>query len=236
MVRRIPWVTSGFLLVLAACCNEVFAADADKQVNCNIWTDTDAVLVSDVTVGNSHVQCYWSPGPSGKYEPPPMFRGGDDWLKDLVITLINRTNKTIVYGLVGLGFPEAQPERTVNIPFGRIPAIAAFDRTGKPLRQEGQRPLVLPPGKMLIFKASEYADTLKAALDGSFEPITKVTVHLVSFYFEDGMHWNQGSYSSPDPVHPGQMKHVNTDYFPGNRYRNRPRMPGQEGVENRDKN
>lgn len=77
MVRRIPWVTSGFLLVLAACCNEVFAADADKQVNCNIWTDTDAVLVSDVTVGNSHVQCYWSPGPSGKYEPPPMFRGGD---------------------------------------------------------------------------------------------------------------------------------------------------------------
>ena len=187
-------------------------------------------MVRQVTVGNTEAPCYWSLCASGKYEPPAAFQAGDDWLKDLTVTLLNRTNKKIVYALIGLGFPQTQPERAENISLGRIPDNAAFDRQGRPLRQEGRQPLSLGPGQTLVLNVRDHIGEIEGTLGPALSlPVTKVTIHLIGCNFEDGMHWNPGSYSVPDPDHPGQWKRMAArSYCPGDRFANWP--PGASGA------
>lgn len=199
-------------------------AQAGRVVDCKVAVNDDALVVTKVMVGGTEVQCYWSPGASKKYEPPPAFQAGDDWLTDLTISLFNRTNKTIVYALVSLSFPQTQPERADNISLGRIPDIAALDRQGKPIQQGGQQPLSLGPGQTLVLKVSDHMNEIRGLLGSALSvPVTRVTVLLNRCYFEDGMHWNQGSYSVPDQDHPGQWKVMAPrSYFPGDRNANMP--------------
>jgi hypothetical protein len=51
-------------------------------------------------------------------------------------------------------------------------------------------------------------------------------IYLGDFYFADGMQWNLGRYSVPDPDHRGKFKPLHADYFPARRGRNWP--PGYE--------
>lgn len=224
MVRTFIACGSAAALLLAMPTPPTHAAQAARVVDCNVAVNNDALVIQKVTVGDAPVDCYWFPGPSRKYVEPAAFQAGDDWLQDLSITFYNRTNKTIAYILIGLGFPQTQPERAVNINLGHIPDIAAFDRQGKPLRQDGQKPLSLGPGETLVVNVRDYISQINGALESALSvPVTKVTIQRIGCNFDDGMHWNPGPYSIPDSQHPGQWKRLATrSYFPGNPLANWP--------------
>ncbi|MDE3165298.1 MAG: hypothetical protein KGN36_05790, partial [Acidobacteriota bacterium] len=196
------------------------AAQADRIVDCKVSVTDDALVVDNVAEGNRLVPCYWLPGASGKYEPPPAFQAEDDWLASLTLTFRNRTNQTIVYASIGLGFPQAQPERIVPVSLGRIPANAAFDNRGRPLQQGGRTPLALGPGQTLVVRVGDYTREIKGTLEPvPAGPVTNLVVHLTRCYFADGMRWSPGTYALPDPGNPGQWKAMQPrSYFPGDRH------------------
>jgi len=214
---------TAFALLLVVVAAPAVAAQAERQIDCGVAVESDAIVIVKVMVGSAQIQCYAEPGKSGRYEPAPPFPADDDWLKDLTITFFNRTNKTVAYGLVSLSFPQTQPERATNIGPGIIPA-SALHRQLRPIRQDPSRkPLSFGPNQTLVLHVSEYIDSIKGGLEPVlFAPVTKVKVHFVGFYFEDGMHWNPGSYDDADPEHPGQSRHMPAGYFPGDRGANWP--------------
>lgn len=64
---------------------------------------------------------------------------------------------------------------------------------------------------------SDYIDDFEGSLS-DFMPvtaITKVNIYRGPFYFADGMQWNLGRYSVPDPSRRGKFKELPADYFPG---------------------
>lgn len=205
-------------LLIVACSPSVLEAESDRRVDCNVATEDDAVIITNVAIGDRKIGCYWTLAASGKYEPPARFAAADDWIKDLTVTLLNRTNKRIDYVLIGLSFPQTNPERTFNVSLGRLPQAAAFDREGRPKVVTGRR-LALPAGATLILRGSDYADAIAGTLSPVLVvPLTDVRIHFIGMYFEDGMHWNPGVYSVPDREHAGEWIHLAPgSYFPGNR-------------------
>jgi hypothetical protein len=223
MFRSFVICVSAFALFPGVGTTPAAAAQADRRVDCNVAINNDALVVQRVAVGNTPVPCYWSAGKDRKYQPPPEFQAGDDWLQDLSITFFNRTDKTIVYVLIGLSFPQTQPERATNISLGRIPDVAAFDYQGKPVPQGARQPLSIGPGQSLTLKVGDYIQEIRGGLEPVlFVPVTTVTIHLISCHFEDGMYWNPSSYSIPAPQHPGQWQHMPSGYFPGDKNANWP--------------
>jgi len=67
---------------------------------------------------------------------------------------------------------------------------------------------------------AEIGETLAAYMPVT--ALTKVAIHIGPFFFEDGMRWNPGSYSLPDPEHHGKFKYLPDNYFPGRRGHNSP--------------
>ncbi|HZS53147.1 MAG TPA: hypothetical protein VFA65_01990 [Bryobacteraceae bacterium] len=75
-----------------------------------------------------------------------------------------------------------------------------------------------------MLHVSDYMPEIEAKL-ASYMPattVTKVKVHLGSFYFLDGMQWSLGRFSVPDTEHPGRFTRLPPDYFPGARAHNWP--------------
>ncbi len=194
---------------------------------------TDAVLISNVAVGGKTIECRLFIKPPVVIQPVTPFQASSDWLQQMTISLVNRTNKIIVFGGLIFHFldtgdcSQAQPCVGAELHLGQRPAIDAYDgRTGHPLRLEHPErpPLDWKPEQTIVVHVSDYlADIEKRLAD--YMPVTAVTkanIYRGSFYFSDGMQWIPGRYSVPDPEHPGKFKDLPADYFPGRRGNNWP--------------
>jgi hypothetical protein len=151
----------------------------------------------------------------------------------MTISLINRTNKSIVFGAVIFHFLDVgdcsstQPCPGPGLEFGQIPPIDAYDgRTGQPMKRghPERPPLDWGLEQTIVVHVSDYMPEIEASLANflAVSSVTKVNVYLGDFYFADGMQWNLGRYSVPDPNHPGKFSPLAADYFPGKRGRNWP--------------
>lgn len=103
---------------------------------------TDAVLISNVAVAGKTIECGLFIKHPAVVQPVTPFQAGSDWLQKMTISLINRTNKTIVFGEVILDFLDTGDCRSlpcvgVALRVGQRPAIDAYDgRTGRPRKPE----------------------------------------------------------------------------------------------------
>jgi hypothetical protein len=225
--------TLAFVLLLAMAVLPGLAAQRQIEVN-PPSSYRDAVIISEVTVGNNEVQCKLL-RPHGVFQPIAPFDWGDDWVQNIEIHLFNRTNKTIVAGRLALVFPELADGtspigKATDLVWGRIPPKAAFVSNGQPMHQPAEaRAVSFGPNQTFILRVGEHADKIRSSLEhftaASWVP-SRILVLRGSFHFSDGMRWLGGTYSIPDPDHPGQWKYMDSLYFPGDRENNWP-IPGQ---------
>ncbi|HTU48176.1 MAG TPA: hypothetical protein VMF91_24155 [Bryobacteraceae bacterium] len=194
---------------------------------------TDAVLISNIAVAGKNIECGLFIKPPVVIQPVTPFQAGPDWLSQMTISLVNRTNKTIVFGGIHLTFLDtgdcspAQPCVGAELHLGQRPAIDAFNgRTGQPLRPEHPErpPLDWRSEQTIVVHVSDYMDEIEHNLSDFMVPaaVTRVKVHRDVFYFNDGMEWGLGRYAVPDQEHPGKFKELPADYFPGRRGNNWP--------------
>ena len=193
---------------------------------------TDAVLISSVAIAGKTVECGLFIKPPVVIQPVTPFQASNDWLQHMTVSLVNRTNKTIVFGsllfqFLDTGDCHALPCVRANLTFGQRPVIDAYDgRTGQPLKLDHPErlPLEWKPEQMIVVHVSDYMDDIERRLSDSMlvTAVTKLNVYRGSFYFADGMQWNLGRYSFPDPEHRGKFKELPADYFPGRRGNNWP--------------
>jgi len=113
-------------------------------------------------------------------QPVIPFQATPDWLQEMTITLINRTNKAIVYGgiifhFLDTGDCKSQPCAGTEIHFGQLPAVDAYyARTGKPVKNRGTAPLNWGPEQTFVVHVSEYIPQIEQSLN-KFMPVTDVT-------------------------------------------------------------
>lgn len=195
----------------------------DKLIQVDGQHRHDAVVITKVTYGNSEVDCGLVVS-STALQPVIPFQAGDDWLQDVTVYLLNRTDKMIVFAQTTLAFPETgdgsfqRPMRVYNVTLGRLPPNAAFSgRTGQPLPQNPNlQAIAFAPGEVLPVHLGDYINQIRTSADNvPFTALTKLTVRRSFFVFEDGMRWNGGAYSVPDPERPGKWKPLDAAYFPG---------------------
>lgn len=188
---------------------------------------TDAVMISNVAVAGKTVECGLFIKPPDLMQPVTPFQAGSNWVGQMTISLINRTNKPIVYGGIILHFLDIGDCRSLpcvgpELHFGQMPAIDAYDgRTGKPLKPEHPEspPLDWKPEQTFVVHVSDYMAEIDEDLANimSVTAVTNVNVYRGVFFFDDGMRWEGGRYSVPDPDHSGKFKYLPADYFPGKR-------------------
>lgn len=218
----------GSLLARQGNARLVSARDDVEQIN-------DAILISNIAVGGKTVECGLFIE-HDRVQPVTPFQASGDWLQQMTISLVNRTNKTIVYGSVIMHFVDtgdcvSLPCAGTELHFGHMPAIDAYDgRTGQPLRLEHPErpPLGWQSEQTYVVHVSDYMDKIERSLSNfmSESAVGKVNIYRSAFYFEDGMRWTPGRYSVPDPERPGKFNHLPVDYFPGRRGNNWP--PGYD--------
>ncbi|MGH9581382.1 MAG: hypothetical protein ACRD4O_00405, partial [Bryobacteraceae bacterium] len=82
-----------------------FQASGDKVVYCNAPAQiTDPVMITNVTVEGESVDCGLFVKPPAVVQSLTPFPAGSDWLQTMTISMINRTNKIIVFGQITLVF------------------------------------------------------------------------------------------------------------------------------------
>ncbi len=77
---------------------------------------TDGVLISDVSVAGNTVECGLFIKPPLVIQPVTPFQAGGDWLQQMTISLVNRTNKTVVFGAITLTFLDTGDCHALRIP------------------------------------------------------------------------------------------------------------------------
>ena len=137
-----PFVFTGLLLVQIAWLSNLADAQQtndEKLVRAlNIQHIEDAVMITDISVGDKSIKCGLFVKPPLVIQPVEPFHGRSDWLRDMTISLINRTNKTIAFAEVSLRFLDtgdcrSLPCATEIIHIGQYPAVDAYSGlTGKP--------------------------------------------------------------------------------------------------------
>ena len=192
----------------------------------------DAVLISNVSVNGKTVECGLFVKPPLVIQPVMPFRASDDWLQQMTISLVNRTNKTIVFADIHLHFLDTGDCRSApcvggELRLGQMPAIDAYEgRTGRPIKPEDPErpPLDWRPQQTLVVHVSDYMSEIEhvTAYGLPVTAVSKVKVSRGVFFFADGMRWTLGAYGVPDPEHPGKFKELPADYFPGHRGNNWP--------------
>jgi hypothetical protein len=193
---------------------------------------TDPVMITNISVDGKPIECRLFIKPPGVFQAVTPFEAGGNWLSQMILSLINRTDKTIVFGGIDLDFLDTGDCRTqpcvgAQLDFGQRPAIDAYDgRTGQPLKPEHPErpPLNWKRGQTITIRVSDYMPQIEEDLSNfmSVTAVTKMNVHRLVFYFDDGMEWSLGRYSVPDPERPGKFNPLPASYFPGKRGHNWP--------------
>jgi hypothetical protein len=189
-----------------------------------VW---DAVRITKVSVDGQQIETGLS-GPRGEYRQGTPFQADEGWLKNMTITLINRTDKPIVYAQIMLWFPDtmnANPDKATTsyrVIVGQRPESSLFYKDGSKIPPDTtKKPLLLAPGETLVISLAADAEAIQSTIEGggntSFSNITRLNIEPRDFYFADGMRWSIGSYYTPDASHPGKYIKLDDTYFPGSR-------------------
>jgi hypothetical protein len=113
------------------------AAELERQIESPAALPNDPVVITKVTLGSAMVQAGRFIRPSAPtFDPVKPFQAGDDWIQNLAIQFLNRTDLPIVFAVISLGFPETgdgrtQPMRGCQLRLGQEPPGFAIDRSGK---------------------------------------------------------------------------------------------------------
>ena len=212
------------------------------NVQLGIQTVWDAVWITKAEIGNQFLlneyDPYNSPLP-GEIVPGQDFVKGNNWLKDMNIYLINRTELPIAWLSINLIFPQTANGKETwiySIQMGRIPDVAAISaRTGKPFPPglPGSKSLGLQPGGRLTIHVSDYMDKIDKYLKNTLpvSALSEVNIQLDVCFFENGLRYSGGSgFAQPDPQHSGQWVYLPTrQFFPGNIHKYLPNVVTQRG-------
>jgi hypothetical protein len=210
---------------------EAAASQAQRQVQSRIATKIEPVVVTRITYGNVTVQPGRFVKPVGAIpDSVTPFLADDDWVQNIAVYLLNRTNRTIVYASLTFDFPETTIGRSravFPLALGRIPPSAAAELNGVPVRRPSEsQPILLAPSKTLAIHLGDYIDQIKADVEPvrPLAALTIMNVNLGRFFFENGMQWN-GGYRVFDPLNSTWRK-MDPDYVPGDMDG---RWPGRAG-------
>jgi hypothetical protein len=198
-----------------------------------VATKMSPVVVTKITHGDVRVQSGRFVKPRGALsDPVTPFLADDEWVQNLTVYLLNRTNQLIVYVSINLTFPETTDLVTrfragYQVHLGRIPAAAAYEN-GRPVPQPPERqPILFQPGQILAVHLGDYIDEIKADVERArpLAGLTTIHVNLSMCYFAGGgLRWN-GGYSVFDPQsHAWQP--IARGYFPGDPDIRWPGLPG----------
>jgi hypothetical protein len=206
-------------------------AEAQRTVHLVAALKREPVVITKVALGASTVQLgRWDRARDEQPDPDTPFTGNDDWLQNLTVYALNRTNQTIVFLNLQVDFPETTAGRTraaCQLNIGRIPAAAAFDYQGRPISQPpSAEPLDFEPGQTLAVHLADYVDKIRrsVALTLPLFVLREVNIRYVSADFAGGMRWG-GVYQVFDPG-TSAWKRLDLAYFPGNREGHWPGSPG----------
>ena len=193
---------------------------------------SDPVSYIEVTTEGLEIQ----PGISAAVfvnRPAVPFQADEDWLKNMLILLLNRTDKEIVCADIDFMFPDAgdgSPSRPVveyHLTLGQRPEVDAFNSRGRKIPPNpAKQPLSFSPGQTLTIHVGDYIEEIGSVVEQKLplSQISKLAVRRRRFYFSDGMIWDDlRSYGIPDPNHPGQFAFKQRgSYFPGHPSENWP--------------
>ena len=193
---------------------------------------SDPVTYIEVTTEGLEIQ----PGISaGVYvnRPAVPFQADENWLKNMVIILLNRTNEEIVCADIDFIFPEtgdgspSHPVAEYHLTLGQLPEIDSFTSHGRRIPPNlDKQPLSFAPGQMLAIHLGDYIEEMGPVVEQKMplSQISKLAVLRQRFYFSDGSIWDDvNSYGVPDHEHPGQFKYSKRGtYFPGHPSENWP--------------
>lgn len=194
-----------------------------RAVNVDRLHTLDAVGITEVAVGGRRVEV----GEFSIHEDRPglPFQADDDWLKNMTISVRNRTDKTIICGEVRLWFPETalgpdHAQTAYLLRFGQRPESARYHKDGSKILPDTRKAIVLAPGRTFVIRVAEYMDEIQALFENlgtmPLSQVTKLNIQRVGYYFADDTRWENHAYLSPDSEHPGQYKTLDQNYFPGN--------------------
>jgi hypothetical protein len=213
-----------------------------RELDCSS-ANTSAVVVTSVMLGGMAVPCYAIQQPDGNHAHQ-TFTANENWLDNLTITLLNRTNKTINDLTVTFTLPQTLRQGTnpsgiatisaYHLKLGRRPAAAQdppsvkqhYEQPAywKPLRWQSGTTITINLAD-LEEHAPERHDAVAerirreaAQILGPDKAVTQVVIGGFLVTFDDGMHWNSGgSYLNPNltPL-PRDYFHgdINTPWFP----------------------
>jgi hypothetical protein len=189
-----------------------------------VW---DAVRIMSVTVGAQRIQPGLS-GARGEVKQGTPFQADEDWLKNMSISLTNRTDKPIICAQIRLWFPDtgdgtpAHPMTSYLITIGQRPESSLYYGNGSKISPDTtKKALLLAPGATLVIPIAQELEAIQSTIEGvgniPFSQVTRVEIEPAMFYFPDGMRWDAvaGGYYNPDPQHPGKYAKLNDSYFPG---------------------
>jgi len=207
-----------------------------KMVYIETQYQVDAVTITKVTVGGQQIQPGESTAGARVVKLATPFQADEDWLRNMSISLTNRTDKVIVRAEIELYFPDtgdgsaAQPITTYNMTLGQRPEVDSYASHGQKLMPEpAKQPVLLAPGQTLVIPVTDYVDAMQSRVEEklAFSQVTRVAIRRLLAYFVDGMRWTDlDGFGVPDPNHPGQFTNMDrARYFPGNRDQNWP--PGK---------
>jgi hypothetical protein len=155
-----------------------------------------------------------------------------DWLQNITLYLLNRTDKNIVHGTITLVFPETgagtpgSPVTVATIGFGQLPpgTVVINGHTRQPMVATARpdvKPVLLAPGQTMAVALQDFIEQIKRVVDPNV--ISRVIIRRSAVFFDDGMRWAGNSYSTADREHPGKWINLDPSYFPG-----RPDWPPRE--------
>ena len=210
------------------------AAQLDRQVQVPPEGAFSPVVVAYVTLGDVVVQkCRVVKPRTEPPDPTTPFYANDDWIQNLTVYLLNRTDKPIVFLTVAFSFPDTtvrQSRAAFSVNLGVIPPSALFDLNGRPVKVKqppGTEPIFFGPGEMMPIHLADYLDRIdiKRSLPASLAAMTTIdVVPQPGTIFADGMWFNAG-YRVFDPK-TSTWRRMDDGYFPGHPGRNLPGRPG----------
>jgi len=201
-----------------------------KMVYIDAQYQVDPVTITNVKEGDQTIQPGLSTG-AREDRPGAPFQADEDWLKNLSLTLQNRTNQSIVRAQIVvyfLGSGASQSVATYYIKLGERPDAESFTKSGekRPPEQPSKQPLFFAPGQTFVLHLSDYAEAMQAMIEAKvpFSEVTRIAFLRERFYFADGMRWDDlVGFGIPDPKRPGQYTNFDRQtYFPGDAGKNWP--------------
>lgn len=218
--------SSGQSSVLSEVEGDQSAAEAPntRRVRLNSKNPDDPARIVLIKEGDMDV----TPGvrPYKSWEGKP-FQAGDDWIKNLTVTIKNLSNKEIVAASLNVYFPETGTGRGDSpvygdvISLGRRPAMYARTggTNGEKLEPAGtSSALQVLPGQQLTVSLAEYYAEIQGAVEQSrpIPNLTVCTIVLEGVFFSDGTMWAQGrEFKKADPRSPGRYVEITADQFWG---------------------